>query len=180
MQDILGASADKLTSQDWNRSCLELRCPFPILLRILKHRQFILVCLKILDHLYISLISLPCFFFFWLFFWLTHYCPPQETERVCLPLKLEGLFQGHQASCGCLSAAFLLSGGGRSTAVAVRPEHSCSHSQLTPGHMLSWSHYMSVPSSSCCVIGICQRQGYGKNSLHSVGKVSQYLIRHLQ
>lgn len=117
MQDILGASADKLTSQDWNRSCLELRCPFPILLCILKHRQFILVCLKILDHLYISLISLPCFFFFLVILLV--------DTLLSTPGDREGLFASKAGGSVPRSPGELWVPIHRIPAVWRRAEHSC-------------------------------------------------------
>lgn len=124
-----------------------------------------MVYLKTLDHMCHSLISLPHLFLVCdLFFWLT----PQETDKSLFASKTESVSTSLGELCASLHSFHLEAGRaqlwlrGRGT--------RCASCQLTPGHMLSWSHYSRVPSSSGCVIGVGQCHVCGKNSVCSEGK----------
>lgn len=68
--------------------------------------------------------------------------------------------------CVCLSAAFLFSGGRQSTAVAGRPVTAVVNHQLTPWHVVSWSHNSSVPAQAAAWLAFAwARAGEGLYAL---------------
>lgn len=133
---------------------------------------------------YISLVFLPHLFLVCdVFLWLTHYCPSQETARVGFASKAERVSTspGKLCICVCVFTTFFLSGGRQSTAVAVVPR-----AQLWSAaswHHGTWCQGLITPGcpaqAACCMIGICQGPGWGKNSVHFVGTMSPCLLFHL-
>lgn len=145
--------------------------------------SFLYVCIgKSKTMCCISLIFLPPLFLVYdLFFWLTHCHPPQGTDWVCLHPKQRSFnIPWVSCVCVCVSAAFLPSGGRRSTAVALGPR-----AQLwSAGQLIrsTWCHHLITqvcPAQAAARFGVGPGHGQEKNSVHFTGTVSQCLVFHL-